>query len=809
MNRAKLCWRCKNATLSHKQSLPEPQRIELRHPVGRRFGTSHVFSRELADSQAPRPQSRPPFEWQYSSPETATEDKEAGGASKDFIVIRRPRPKGQAHSRNQGVSSSQEPPPDIEAASQQIFDQVIEDENSAPPGKDEYLGHLNAIKGSYSPGVIANEKWDTLWHNLNRGFTSRQLGAYIAKNIDLANPVGPDLRYPPSFPFLERTPWVSGKAPVKVRHPSAKIEPRAGRARKKGLIDAIMGECWGLERDQGRMLGEVDVRLDPTHLKLLMNTHDLEALGRRFDARISTASTDGYLRIRTTKASSELLLQEIARISLAMKHIDVDFDKFKAVFFRTQRSELVPDVLAQMEASHLLDLIAYSTGTVIERIWSLGQRRKKSSKKAVKNNSPMLPHIRIHFLGSQTGAAEEARRQILYVLGIDRAPIAGLFTSKSLDNIEIEDGQFSMRSIGRRPSLGSLPDLPFRIRAFPWARYTAESTSLRPDESTNSQSTLSAIKSLSGPSLARIARSIALQRLRLSDGEVKLSQPTSPWQLECVDTISVGQLLHLSDSRAKVVPSQDGKGREPVLEPVKRILSESVPGLLSAIEDLETLSPLKREMVIQCLPSPWENAGSPQATKLPTLELRIAIGSHGARLSQEPVSVTALVDERRCAIMLPHHLADLEVRRQRLFKIVEPEALPSIQGFLSSSRLSLKRGEQLDTPLTLDMELPANVLQTMTALHKSRSPADVQRVSYLVVGIEFTETFDFSYKGSGSFSLTQREGGLLGGRGTRVSISGHSRQPSKNRRAEGQKSEGGLDDILKASFDLVKQLKLD
>ena len=167
---------------------------------------------------------------------------------------------------------------------------------------DEVCKNIESVRTLWEVELKGGAKgaaYQDLASRLNKGFTQQQLGFYLSRNppnptadvFDLDVEFASSLYARSSWRLITRWPPVSSKARVSKLPNIVPEEPKqkdvfSKRKRhelrklpKDTLINAILRRCWNIKsRKQESATGELDIRLEHSHLKLILN-HSKELVG--------------------------------------------------------------------------------------------------------------------------------------------------------------------------------------------------------------------------------------------------------------------------------------------------------------------------------------------------------------------------------------------------------------------------------------------------------------------------------------------------------------------------------------------------
>lgn len=161
-------------------------------------------------------------------------------------------------------------------------------------GTDHVCENIDNVRRSWAgttnltSGPVTKLAYGDLISRLQDGFKLEQLTEYLARRRNSADDVL-DLNIDFTTTLFSRSSWKArgeehGRQPIppKTSQPT-KAESLAGPfatrerrernvTRKRVVIERILRECWSIKhRDNDPPLGEMDIRLQPTHLKLITN----------------------------------------------------------------------------------------------------------------------------------------------------------------------------------------------------------------------------------------------------------------------------------------------------------------------------------------------------------------------------------------------------------------------------------------------------------------------------------------------------------------------------------------------------------
>lgn len=179
---------------------------------------------------------------------------------------------------------------------------------------DEVCKNIESVRSSWAAqkkGSITGVAYNGLVSRLQDGFTKQQLGAYLYKagkdpaadvfdlNVEISN----SLYARSSWQLVGNTPPGQSKAPRiadKMPEESSKEKEVLGKERAQGLskealVKRILRQCWNVTpRFQESSMGELDIRLQNSHLNLILNhSKRLPSWGHR-SYNADRAGREGY-----------------------------------------------------------------------------------------------------------------------------------------------------------------------------------------------------------------------------------------------------------------------------------------------------------------------------------------------------------------------------------------------------------------------------------------------------------------------------------------------------------------------------------
>ena len=156
---------------------------------------------------------------------------------------------------------------------------------------DEVCNNIENVRASWAEGIegsITGLSYHDLVTRLREGFTKPQLAAYLARNdknpiadvFDLNAEISNSLYTRSSWQLVGETAARQSKAPKiadKTPYEDSKTGEDPGKERGQGrkkeeLVQRLLRRCWNISpRFQESLIGELDLRVQESHLNLIVN----------------------------------------------------------------------------------------------------------------------------------------------------------------------------------------------------------------------------------------------------------------------------------------------------------------------------------------------------------------------------------------------------------------------------------------------------------------------------------------------------------------------------------------------------------
>ena len=198
--------------------------------------------------------------------------------------------------KNMGVIFTEDPempfPTSLEGSSEALLDGI--DKERGIIDLDQVCMNIDRMRDAFMEShretlaTLSIEAYDEILSSLLAGFDKKHLAEYWRRSGSKVNIDPLNLRFPYSSALFARSAWMPGttsledvKAPPLMDADNIQKGATQGRLSlidrgKQWHAENILQRCWGLHRDQVDSVGELSLRLQQTHLELLLNH------GRRF-----------------------------------------------------------------------------------------------------------------------------------------------------------------------------------------------------------------------------------------------------------------------------------------------------------------------------------------------------------------------------------------------------------------------------------------------------------------------------------------------------------------------------------------------
>ncbi|MCJ1248586.1 hypothetical protein MMC30_005804 [Trapelia coarctata] len=644
---------------------------------------------------------------------------------------------------------------------------------------------------------------------LDHGFTKKQLRRYLEQQSPIADVVGTkdydclEARY--HSRVCTRSAWFSGVSTfpeeallrldpgVGVRRRHAFITglpPPAGKERqteKQVLIERILRQAWKVRcKEEKAMEGELDIRLQTEHLKLLLNhkTNMFTRLAEQYEAKIDISQSRHIVRLTGDYATcsdlSKLIYYMIERVqsaelelptSLQVPEQDEEQDSSRVKNWYKEKNPLrykdSPIAIARtiLNDRAYIKHIEKITNTLIETVDS--------------TRGNYVSKLRVYYFGPETTDFEDVQRLVFQLLQPDTV---------DKTQIQCDPPVKLMIPIHTPIEVGSA--VPWTERGIQWIRWRdgelAESLGGEKSISNRRRSFLTTYDPVSSRGVAKATgRFLSEGRPRYANVSVRQRQPIY-WQINQEHKVSavLGQIIYpalqpraetkLIQARTYARGSQHVKLEKAFLKTIdsRRIMTTILPEVLPSLEDFPfSGEDVRHELRVRLRPSLVQDGPDMSLKSLPEIDLRIGLGKR-----DEPVqirSVQLVRDKCESDLLLPQEVADI---RFCGYTVSEPtvEIDPKITRFVEESNFNVWGEERLQTPSKLSLRIPKWAIQQDAAEDLTRTIG----VEYAYDSMEYRSYMSLMYRGVRLY-YTTIEAGKAGGRRTELRFEASLEGPSR------------------------------
>ena len=223
------------------------------------------------------------------------------------------------------------------------------------PDTDQVFENIDGVRDSWiarsksDPPVFSATEHAEIVSQLGRGFTTKQLALYFDR-ADVDRPNDPlDLRYEFSSDVYSRSAWTRGSpSPPQSRAPKIVASGKDSKMRrnlihekmerqlsaKSMLIGRILRQRWQFKvRQDESTEGELDIRLQATHLDLIMNHSRLIYLLAIYGTRANHDAERGILKQMSETYGAKIQASRHDRVVRVTSDHDTCLDVLKVIIF--------------------------------------------------------------------------------------------------------------------------------------------------------------------------------------------------------------------------------------------------------------------------------------------------------------------------------------------------------------------------------------------------------------------------------------------------------------------------------------------
>ncbi|KAH8597711.1 mitochondrial inner-membrane-bound regulator-domain-containing protein [Bisporella sp. PMI_857] len=645
-------------------------------------------------------------------------------------------------------------------------------------GHEQVYKNIQAFRPEEGKEPKSWEEFNELVQKLQSSFTKAQLNRYMKV---MGEKKGQDDRSnkPEQGPFLFRvSPWIPqiAESPQTDNNHSINTYAPISYTAKQKLVLTLLRNLWNLdvtELEQG--IGEFEVELRPRDFELLLGetktgpqseVSTLAKISSKYitskDESIEVFRSHNYLRVKTTRAKSQLISEEIQNAILRIQRRKIEVEDLMTLVKKPKLPEVKKWTDAHFD-EHVLDALGKMTRTTI----STSNKGKSISISGIEENSKGLSwrtDAAMRLLLTSVEYPDRTQNFLGY-----RGSSAGMFLQYPVSNDVL-----SWRDRLRNWTRWSCP-IPKEIKPPADTQMTSASDDLSTRRPKQDELHLEAI-------LAKPAE---------VEPKTRYEQETAHWSNNHSTSSSImfGNVLFGHKSPPDILSVKSLKPS--ALSPIPRTFTTTVPNLSrlatsepTQFSDSEPVSTVK----MRFLPNPFvqihksnprQNLGAKSQSMFPPIEMRFSVEPKSGRLELE--SVRAILSVDNADIMLPELSVDMRFQQKAEFELhlppphLRPQALPSgIPGFLAKSNLHLGWG-RLETPAKLMMPLKGHLCKdpNFKSLGIEDPGLKMFEVEYLFAGLEIHNTVEMHTFNGWNLRYTSIEAGRAGGRRGELSLWPH------------------------------------
>ncbi|MCJ1284196.1 hypothetical protein MMC26_003527 [Xylographa opegraphella] len=610
---------------------------------------------------------------------------------------------------------------------------------------------------------------------LHDGFTAPQLLAYLKARTKNTSGLGTtnydDLEERFLSKLCTRSAWFSGlsnfpEEAVLRLNPGIAVkrqdefligfEPSRGKAKqteKQRVIERILREAWKVRcKEEKAMEGELDIRLQAEHLRLLLNhkTDIFKQLSEQYNAKIDISRSQHIVRITGDYAICSDLAKLIYFMIEKIESVDIELPA-------------ATNVMRYKNSSTTTARGALSDSLYVQHIEKLTNTLIKATQSTRRN---YVTKLRVYYIGPDTTDLEDVRRLVYQLLNPGKAYKC---------QVQYDPQDKLMVPIQAPVEVG--PAIPWTERRTPWTRWRdANWVQNSKHKGRISKTSKSVLADGQPHSLAHeIGKFLSEDRPKLRDTDRVEGDHVywQPYQKHMVSAVLgyitypvLSRLAQANYIQARTYMSgkdQETRLRKAFLKTIdsRRTLVTSLPGSLEAFERLRgTDSQEFQDIRVRLQPSRTESGAEVELRSLPEVELRIRLNNQTKTAGVE--SVRLVRDERESDLLLPQEVADARFRAYTYFES-KPQLDPKITDFLSGSNFNVWGENRLQTPSKLNLFVPRFALPE--SARGQVEAADGIDVEYVFTSLEYHSYMRTMYEGCRAYYNTV-EAGKTGGRRT-------------------------------------------
>ncbi|MCJ1377926.1 hypothetical protein MMC17_001022 [Xylographa soralifera] len=610
---------------------------------------------------------------------------------------------------------------------------------------------------------------------LHDGFTTSQLEAYLKAQIKKTSDLGTinydDLEERFRSKLCMRSAWFSGlsnfpeEALLRL-NPGIAVkksdeflvgfDPPEGKTKqteKQRVVERILRQAWKIRcKEEKAMEGELDIRLQVEHLRLLLNhkTDLFKKLSEQYDAKIDISQSQHIVRITGDYA----ICSDLAKLIYFM------VDKIESVDLELP---VVTNLMRYKNSSTTTNRGVLSDRSYVEHIEKLTNTLIKTTQSTQGN---YVTKLRVYYIGPDTTDLEDVRRLVYQLLNPSTAYKC---------QVKHDPQDKLMVPIQTPIEVGSA--LPWTERRTPWTRWRdANWVQTYKDRGRTSRKSKSPFASENEHSLAHaIGKFLSEGRPKLRDADRVEGDHVhwQPYQKHMVSAVlghiaypvlsRLAQPNYIQARTYKSRKDQENRLRNAFLKTIdsRRTMVTGLPGTLEAFERLlGSTSQNYQDIHVRLQPSTLESSADVELRSFPEVELRIRLNNQIKKA--EVRSVRLVRDERESDLLLPQEVADARFRAYTYFES-KPQLDPQITEFIGASNFDVWGESRLRTPSKLNLLVPRFALPA-SARDLVGAGGDIE-VEYVFTSLEYHSYMRTMHEGCRVYYNTV-EAGKTGGRRT-------------------------------------------
>ncbi|MCJ1419164.1 hypothetical protein MMC32_005517 [Xylographa parallela] len=612
-----------------------------------------------------------------------------------------------------------------------------------------------------------------LAQELHDGFTTSQLEAYLKartkNNPELETTNYDDLEDRFRSKLCMRSAWFSGlsnfpEEAVLRLNPGIAVkrqdefligfdlpEGKTRQTEKQRVVERILRQAWKIRcKEEKAMEGELDIRLQVEHLRLLLNhkTDLFKKLSEQYSAKIDISQSQHIVRITGDYAICSDLAKLIYFMIEKIDNVDLELPT-------------VTNIMRYKNSSTTTARGVLSDRSYIEHIEKLTNTLIKTTQSTQRN---YVTKLRVYYIGPDTTDLEDVQRLVYQLLNPSTAYKC---------QVQYDPQDKLMVPIQTPIEVGSA--LPWTERRTPWTRWRdANWPQTSNDRGRTSRKTKPPTAREQPHSLTHaIGKFLSEGRPKMRDidrveGDHVYWQPYQKHMASAVlghiayPVLSrLAQTNYIQARTYKSRKDQEARLRNAFLKTIdsRRTMVTGLPGSLEAFERLlGSNSEDYQDIRVRLQPSNMESSADVELRSLPEVDLCIRLNNQTKSVGVE--SVRLVRDQRESDLLMPQEVADAKFRAYTYFES-KPQLDPRITEFIGASNFDVWGESRLRTPSKLNLFVPRFALPI--SARDLIEDGDGIEVEYVFTSLEYHSYMRTMYQGCRVYYNTV-EAGKTGGR---------------------------------------------